>query len=125
MNELQAIQLAQAGPEGAPEEGGGGGLGGIFLPMIALFVIMYALIIRPQQRQQKEHRQMVAAVERGDQVVTSGGLHGKVTGISDDVLTVEIAERVRVKVNRSAISNRTPIEKPAEKKAPQKKEARS
>lgn len=101
---LSQVQLAQAAPEGEP---GGGGVLGLLLPMVALFLLMYAIIIRPQQRQQKQHREMVAAVERGDQVVTSGGIHGKVTGISDDVLTVEIAERVRIKVNRSAIASRT------------------
>ncbi len=104
------IQVAQAVPEAAPSGGGGGGFG-FFLPLIALFLLMYAIIIRPQQRQQKEQRAMVAAVERGDMVVTSGGIHGKVTGVSDDLLTVEIAERVRVKLNRSAVASRTPAEK--------------
>ena len=109
----QEIVLAQAGPDPAP--GGDGGVGGIgfFLPLIALFLLMYAIIIRPQQRQQKEHQQMVSAVQRGDMVVTNGGIHGKVTGVADDVLTVEIAERVRVKLNRSAVASRTPVEKGA------------
>ena len=114
MSELSAesaILLAQAAPEG------GGSTLGLFLPMIALFLIMYAIIIRPQQRQQKEHSQMVASIERGDQVITSGGIHGKVTGVSDDVLTVEIAERVRIKINRSAISGRQVSDKKEEKKS--------
>ena len=72
----------------------------MFIPMIAIFLIMYFLLIRPQQRRQKEHERVLAGIEKGDRVVTSGGLHGVVTGISDDVLTVEIAavkgERVRV-----------------------------
>ena len=104
------VQVAQLLPE-APEGGGGFGGLGFFLPLIALFLLMYAIIIRPQQRQQKEHREMVSAVQRGDQVVTTGGIHGKVTGVTDDVLTVEIADKVRVKLNRSAVSARTTVEK--------------
>jgi preprotein translocase subunit YajC len=95
------LLLAQTGG------GGAGGLLGFVLPFAALLLLMYALVIRPQQRQQREHRTMLAQVQRGDLIVTSGGLHGKVTGISDDVLTVEIAERVRVKISKSAISSRT------------------
>ena len=79
--------------------------------MIAMLLIMYALIIRPQQRQQKEHQKMVSAIQRGDAVVTQGGIHGKVTGLSDDVLTVEIADKVKIKINRSAIAGRTGSEK--------------
>ena len=119
------IQLAQAIPEPAPGGDGGGGGFGFFLPMIALFLLMYAIIVRPQQRQQKEHRKMLTEIERGDQVVTSGGIHGRVTGISDDVLTVEIAERVRVKLNKSAVSSRTSA-KPAGREATKAaKESRS
>ena len=83
----------------------------IFFPMIAIFLIFYLLLIRPQQRRQKEHERMLTAIERGDQVVTAGGIHGKVTGVTDDVLTVEIAalkgERVRVKVARARIDSVT------------------
>jgi preprotein translocase subunit YajC len=86
-----------------------GGDFSFFVPMIAIFLIFYLLLIRPQQRRQKEHDKELAAIERGDSVVTAGGLHGKVTGVADDVLTVEIAalkgERVRVKVSRSRIEN--------------------
>lgn len=80
-----------------------------FLPMIAIFLIFYLLLIRPQQRRQKEHEKMLTEIEKGDSVVTSGGIHGKVTGVTDDVLTVEIAalkgERVRVKVSRARIES--------------------
>ena len=125
MKTTAEVQVAQLIPESGADGGAGGGLG-FFLPLIALFLLMYAIIIRPQQRQQKEQRKMVAAVERGDQVVTSGGIHGRVTGVSDDVLTVEIAERVRVKLNRSAVSQRISAEKGSEKGKDEKaKEARS
>jgi preprotein translocase subunit YajC len=103
-----AIQLAQL----APDDSGAPGLNMLFF-IGAMFVLMWALLIRPQQRQQKEHRKMLEQVKRGDQVVTNGGIHGRVTGMTDDVLTVEIAERVRVKVNRSAIASRRATEEAA------------
>ena len=125
MKTTAEVQVAQLLPESGADGGAGGGLG-FFLPLIALFLLMYAIIIRPQQRQQKEQRKMVAAVERGDQVVTSGGIHGRVTGVSDDLLTVEIAERVRIKLNRSAVTQRISAEKGSEKGKDEKtKEARS
>ena len=81
-----------------------------FFPFIMIFVIFYLLLIRPQQKQKREHGEMLKAIEKGDQVVTSGGLHGKVVGTSDDTLTVEIAvlkgERIRVKVDRARIESR-------------------
>ncbi|MGH0034770.1 MAG: preprotein translocase subunit YajC [Myxococcota bacterium] len=83
-----------------------------FVMMGAIFFIFYFLLIRPQQRRQKEHEQLLKSVEKGDTVVTSGGLHGKVTGTTDDVLTLEIAalqsgDRVRVKVQRGRIESVT------------------
>jgi preprotein translocase subunit YajC len=81
----------------------------MFIPMIAIFAIFYLLLIRPQQRRQREHEKTLAAIEKGDRVVTAGGLHGVVTGVTDDVLTVEIAalkgERVRVKISRARIDS--------------------
>jgi preprotein translocase subunit YajC len=98
------LLLAQSG-------GGAGSLLGFLLPFAALLLLMYALVIRPQQRQQRDHRTMLSQIQRGDQVVTTGGLHGKVTGVADDVLTVEIAERVRVKISKSAVASRAPGDK--------------
>jgi preprotein translocase subunit YajC len=79
------------------------------LVMAAIFAIFYFLLIRPQQQKQRRHEAMLKGVEKGDNVVTAGGLHGKVTGVTDDVLTLEIAavrgERVRVKVSRARIES--------------------
>ena len=89
-------------------EGAGGGLIS-FLPFILIFFIFYFLLIRPQQKRQQDQEKMVGGIEKGDNVVTAGGLHGKVTGVTDDVLTLEIAalkgERVRVKVARGKIES--------------------
>lgn len=76
-----------------------------FIPLILIFGIMYFLLIRPQQKKLKEHKAMVEALRRGDQVVTSGGIIGKVTKVQEDgVVEVEIAEGVKVKVMRATIS---------------------
>ena len=90
------------GPGGAGGEGAGGL--GAFVPLILMFVIFYFLLIRPQQKKTKEHRQMVANLKKGDRIVTSGGIHGRITGMDEVTLTVEIADKVRVKVQRGNVS---------------------
>jgi len=76
-----------------------------FVPLILIFAIMYFLLIRPQQKKMKEHQKMVSELRRGDQVVTSGGLIGKVSKVKDDSeLEVELAEGVKVRVVRNTIS---------------------
>ena len=78
---------------------------GQFLPLILIFAIMYFLLIRPQQKKMKEHQKMVSDLRRGDQVVTQGGLIGKVAKVKDDnELEVELAEGVKVRVVRSPIA---------------------
>jgi len=84
-------------------QGGGGGFAA-FLPLILLFAIFYFLLIRPQQKRQKEHRQLLAGLRKGDKVVTGGGIHGTIVSLTDTVATLEIADKVRVKVNRGAIA---------------------
>ena len=77
-----------------------------FIPLILIFAIMYFLLIRPQQKKLKNHQAMVAALRRGDQVITQGGIMGKVTKVKDDdsEIEVEIAEGVKVRVIRSTIA---------------------
>lgn len=77
----------------------------LFVPLIAMFAIMYFLVLRPQQQRLKAHREMVANVRRGDVIVTSGGMIGKVTRVVDEnEVQVEIAENVRVRLLRSTIA---------------------
>jgi len=75
-----------------------------FLPLVALFVIFYFLIIRPQNKKQKEHREMVAALSSGEEVVTAGGVLGKVTSVGEQFLDVQIADNVTIKVQRHTIA---------------------
>ncbi len=86
---------------------GGGGAFASFVPLILIFAIMYFLLIRPQQKKVKEHQAMVAALRRGDQVVTQGGVIGKVTRVKEDdsgEIEVEIADNVKVRVVRNTIT---------------------
>ncbi len=88
--------------------GGGGGIGGggdisFIIMMAVVFGIFYFLMIRPQQQKQKEIKKMRDNLNHGDMVVTAGGIHGKVTGLTDSIVTLEIAEKVRIKVSREYI----------------------
>ena len=75
-----------------------------FLPLIAIFAIFYFLIIRPQNKKQKEHREMVAALSTGDEIITAGGVLGRVTDVGEQFLAIEIADKVTVKVQRNTVS---------------------
>ena len=90
------------GTSGA-EGGQGGGLTA-FIPIILMFAIFYFLLIRPQQRKAKVHKEMLGSLKKGDKVISSGGLHGVITGITDTVVTMEIAPKIRVKVSRGSIA---------------------
>ncbi len=76
-----------------------------FLPLIAIFIIFYFLLIRPQQKRLKEHRTLIDSVKRGDTVVTGGGFIGKVTKVEDAEVEVEIAANVRVKIVKSTLTD--------------------
>jgi preprotein translocase subunit YajC len=96
--------LAQAA---APSGGGGGGLfgsGGMMLPLLAMFAIFYFIVLRPQSKRQKELQKMLAELKKGDDVITSGGIIGKVSGMKDTELTLQLQEGVRVRVLRSAVT---------------------
>ena len=98
------ITPAYAQAQGAAQ--GAEGLVQFLLPIVLIFIVFYFLLIRPQQKKAKEHRDMVEAVKRGDQVVTAGGIIGKVTKVGDEGrVTVEIAPNVRVEVLRGTISD--------------------
>jgi preprotein translocase subunit YajC len=102
------IDMAYAMP-GAGGQGGGdmNTLMG-FLPMILIFAVFYFLVIRPQQKKAKEHRQLLDNLKKGDSVITQGGLFGKITGVSDQIITLEIADKVRVRVSRGHIAGIAP-----------------
>ena len=99
---VTSLAYAMGGAPGGPAAGGGGDWGFI-ITMVIIFVIFYFLLIRPQQKKQKELKAMLDNLAYGDMVMTTGGIHGKITGLTDTVITLEIADKVRIKVARSAI----------------------
>lgn len=92
------------GQAGAPGGGAVGGGLGAFIPIILMFVIFYFLLIRPQQKKAKQHQEMIANLKKGDRVITSGGIHGLITSLDENTVTLEIAEKVRIKVSRATIA---------------------
>jgi preprotein translocase subunit YajC len=102
-------------------EGGGPPIAVQLVPFLLLGVVFYFLLVRPEQRRRREHDQLVAGLKRNDQVVMSSGIHGRVMTIGDDVVTVEIAPKIQVQVDRSAIqtvrkpSGGTAVDKEKEK----------
>jgi preprotein translocase subunit YajC len=97
------MSMVQVSPSG--QAGGTTGLLVGLLPWVLIFVIFYLLMIRPQQRRVKEHQSAIAAVKKGDEVVTGGGIRGRVTKVSDEEVEVEIAQGVKVRVVKSTISH--------------------
>lgn len=100
MDFLIASAYAQ---DGAPQ----GGLMG-FLPLILIFAVFYFMLIRPQMKRAKEHRKMVSELSKGDEIVTNGGLLGKITDLGDSFVTLELADNVKIKLQRHAVATVLP-----------------
>jgi preprotein translocase subunit YajC len=108
------IALAMAAPPG-----GAGGSNAVFTQLLffaAIFAIFYFLLIRPQQRQKKEREALLAAIKKGDRVVTTSGLHGTVTGLGEHTVVLRVADQVKLEFDRSAIG-RVVVEGPSDKDA--------
>jgi len=115
---MQYIPIAMAPPAGEGGggcaqggEGGQGGLGGMLVPLILMFAVFYFLLIRPQQKKQKEHQRMVAELQKGDRVITSGGIHGVIASVKEETITVKAADNVKLEISRG---NVTRVEKKSE-----------
>ena len=117
----------------AQSSGGTGGMGGTlvqFLPFILIFVIFYFLLIRPQQKQRKQHQQLLDNLKTGDKVVTASGIYASIVKLGDERVTLEIAPKVNVQIDRSQIArisdeSSRKAEKEQEKKDDDKKEEKS
>jgi preprotein translocase subunit YajC len=98
------INLAQSAPGGSPMTQ--------FVPLIAIFAIFYFLVLRPQSKKAKDHQKMLTELKKGDEVVTQGGIIGKISGITDGELVLQVQEGVRLRVTRASVQGRyTPGER--------------
>ena len=97
------------------QQGGGEGGGGfsLLLPFILIFVIMYFLMIRPQAKKQKQRQKMIEAIQKGDNIITTGGIHGKIVSFSDDgkTIIVKVDDNVKLNIDRSAVGVVKGVEK--------------
>jgi len=99
-----ATAYAMGAAGGGAAQGGGGGISSLIM-MVVIFGIFYFILIRPQQTKMKEHKKMLEAVKKGDEIVTAGGIYGTVEGVNNDTLTVKIAEGVKVKITRGSVGD--------------------
>lgn len=104
---LMNLFISDAWAENGAGAAGSPGLAG-FLPLIILVVVFYFLLIRPQSKRAKEHRNMVANLSKGDEVVTNGGLLGRIAELDENFITLEVADNVQVRVQRNAIGSLMP-----------------
>ena len=102
--------ISSAFAQTAPAAAEGGLMGSLtgMLPLVLMFVVLYFIMIRPQMKRQKEHRAMIEAITKGDEIATAGGLLGKVSRMGEGFLHIEIAEGVEVQIQRSAVSKVLP-----------------
>ena len=91
-------------PGGAAGAGGGMAAFQQIIPLVFMFAIFYFLLIRPQQKKAKEHKALLESMKKGDNVITAGGVHGKVTAVENELVTLEIANNVNIKITKSYIA---------------------
>lgn len=94
-----SIAFAQGKPMG-----GGGGLLEMLMPLALMFLVFYFLLIRPQQKRAKQHQEVLKNLKRGDEVVTASGIHGTIDGLTDAVLTLEVSNNVKIKIDRHQVA---------------------
>ena len=92
-------------PGGAAGAGGGMAAFQQIIPLVFMFAIFYFLLIRPQQKKAKEHKALLESMKKGDNVITAGGVHGKVSAVENDLVTLEIANNVNIKITKSYIAS--------------------
>jgi len=95
------IAYAMGGPGGGAEQGGG--LASL-IPLIIMFAIFYFLLIRPQQKKAKEHRELLSNLKKGDRILTNGGFHARIISLDENTMTVELADKVQVKMSRGYVA---------------------
>ena len=103
---MLGVAFAMAPPPGGQAAAGGGSQAFMqLIPLILMFGIFYFLLIRPQQKKAKEHRALLEGLKKGDQVVTAGGIHGKVTAVEESIVTLEVATGVNIRVSKNHVAS--------------------
>ena len=100
------LAFAMSGAPGGATDGTGGGIAAFqqMIPLIFMFAIFYFLLIRPQKKKALEHKALLESIKRGDDVITTGGIHGKIFSVEDDLVILDIANNVNIKVTKSYIA---------------------
>ncbi len=100
------LAFAMGGAPGGAAGGAGGGMAAFqqIIPLVFMFAIFYFLLIRPQQKKAKEHKALLESMKKGDNVITAGGVHGKVSAVDNDLVTLEVANNVNIKITKSYIA---------------------
>jgi len=98
------LAFAMGTPPGGAAAGGGQSALTSMIPLVIMFAIFYFLLIRPQQKKAKEHKALLEALKKGDQIITAGGMHGKITAVDETVVTIEVANNVNIKFNKGHIA---------------------
>lgn len=103
---MLGLAFAMSGPAGGAAGGASGGMAAFqqIIPLVFMFAIFYFLLIRPQQKKAKEHKALLDAMKKGDNVITAGGVHGTITSVDDEIVTLEIANNVNIKIAKSYIA---------------------
>ncbi len=112
---VQALVVAQAEAPSQPDAGAMSGWTSLLFPLM-MFAVIYFLLIRPAGKQRKQQQELLASLKKDDEVITSAGFFGKIIAIDDKLVTLEIADKVKIKMLRDRIAGRTPEATPAEKK---------
>lgn len=102
---MLGLAFAMGTPPGGAAAGGAQSSFTSLIPLVIMFAIFYFLLIRPQQKKAKEHRALLDSLQKGDRVVTAGGIHGKIAAVEETVVTLEVANGVNIKVNKGHIAN--------------------
>jgi len=116
MELITTVYAQDAAPAGGGDQPGGGSMIGMFMPLIIIFGIFYLLIFRPQQKQQKRKREMLGALKRGDEIITNGGIYGKITDLTDIFVMLQIANNMTIKMDRSQVNTLQNVTQEMQKK---------
>ena len=106
---MHLFETARAYAQGVPGAPGGGL--SFLWPMMIIFAIFYFLLIRPQQKKQRKHQELLGKLSKGEKIVTSGGIHGTIVGLDEATLTLLVDDKVRIKVSRSAVAGLSAVDK--------------